>query len=156
MNKMKLVLLIVCSALIVAGAVGGTWAYLRHGEKTKPTVDTAAVSDNFKYVGAEKIVVMLRQPDTEKSIPMYSEGHYAVLDIVLKTTPEKETATREQLLLLRSLVVKAVSGYTVDQIRRTNLDEVAAALNRTFAESYKSRHAEMPFEAAMISKILAE
>ncbi|KWH08514.1 flagellar basal body rod protein [Burkholderia territorii] len=158
MMKEKLVVLSLCAVLLVAVAAGGTWAYFRLGEKKQPAAEAQAPhgADKFKYVGAERIVVMLRQPDGERSVPMYSEAHYAALDIVLKTTPENEAAVREQLLLLRSLVVGAVSHYTVDQIRTTSIDAVAAELNRTFVESYKSRQAQMPFETVMISKMLAE
>lgn len=60
------------------------------------------------------------------------------------------------MLLLRSLTVDAVSQYTLDQIRRMNVTELANVLDRAFRQSYKTRAVAMPFESVMIGKLLAE
>ncbi|KVD84403.1 flagellar basal body rod protein [Burkholderia sp. ABCPW 14] len=156
MSKKARIMTMVGVALLVAVAIGGSlWAYFSYEPKAA-TADASPPPDPYKYVGTERIVVMLKQPDVPASLARGAGVHYAVLDIVLKTRPEKEAATRAHLLLLRSLVVEALSGYTFDALRRVNIDQLSGVLNKKFAESYRSRRAEMPFETVMISKLLAE
>ncbi|AIO70466.1 flagellar basal body rod protein [Burkholderia oklahomensis] len=157
MSKKAWILTMVGVALLVAVAIGGSlWAFLSYEPKAATAEASPPPPDPYKYVGTERIVVMLKQPDESASVARGADVHYAVLDIVLKTRPEKEAATRAHLLLLRSLVVEALSGYTFDALRRVNVDQLSGVLNKKFAESYRSRRAEMPFETVMISKLLAE
>ncbi|WP_324658389.1 flagellar basal body rod protein [Burkholderia thailandensis] len=154
MKKKTVVSMIVGATLLGGGAAGGTWALLSRKASHPPA--PVAAQDKYKYVGESQIVVMLRQPDAQNPMPSYSEAHYAMLDLVLKTTPEKEAIVHDHMLLLRSLTVDAVSQYTLDQIRRMNVTELANVLDRAFRQSYKTRAVAMPFESVMIGKLLAE
>jgi flagellar protein FliL len=156
MNKKMLAGAVVGTVLLVGGAIAGTWAFMSRKASAPVATAPAATPDHYRYVGADQIVVMLRQPDEQNPAPMYREAHYAVLDVVLKVTPEQEPVVREHLLLLRSLTVGAVSRLTLEQVRRMNIAELADTLNAEYRQSYTKRKVVMPFEKAMISKLLAE
>lgn len=144
---------VVSAAVLAICAAGGAWAYLSQHE------GTAAPADKYKYVGMEHIVVMLRESSASSAVAASSscdEPHYVVMNLALKSSATGEAATREHALLLRSLTVDALSGYTLEQIRRMNLTEITVMINRAFTESYTHRHVEKPFETAMISQLLVE
>ncbi|SUA90096.1 flagellar basal body-associated protein FliL [Pandoraea pulmonicola] len=152
MNKKTRVM--VGLVLAIAGAAaGGFWVYARsvaHDDGAAAQESLAA--DPYKYVGVEKIVVMLK-PDNETDV---REIHYAALDIILKSAPEKEASVREQLPLLSSIAVKAVSGQTLESIRNMSIDDLSCKINAAFTESYRHRNVEQPFVTAMIGKLLVE
>ncbi|RRW88808.1 flagellar basal body rod protein [Pandoraea apista] len=149
----KVMWVAVTAAVLAICAAGGAWAYL--SRKTA----TAAPVDKYKYVGIERIVVMLRESSTNSTAGTSSSGdasHYVVLSLALKSSDAGAPAIREQALLLRSLTVDALSGYTLEQIRQMNFADITAMINRTFTKSYTSRHVKKPFETAMISQLLVE
>lgn len=154
MKKKTVVSMIVGATLLVGGTIGGTWAFLSRNASHRPA--PVAAQDKYKYVGESQIVVMLRQQDGQNATSIDAQAHYAMLDLVLKTTPEKEAIVRDHMLLLRSLTVDAVSQYTLEQLRQMNVAELANVLDRAFRQSYKTRAVAMPFESVMIGKLLAE
>lgn len=148
-KKAKVLWGVAIAAVLATCGAGGVWAYLSQH------TGTAAPADKYKYVGVEHIVVMLRE-STADSVAAGAESHYLVLNLVLKSSAAGEPVIREHALLLRSLTVDSLSGYTLEQIRQMALTEIAAKLNRAFAESYANRHVEKPFETALISQLLVE
>jgi len=151
-KKAKVLWGVVTAAVLAICVAGGSWAYLSRHAGTAPPVD------KYKYVGVERIVVMLRASATDSAAASSScsESHYLVLNLVLKSSVAGEPVIREHTLLLRSLTVDALSGYTLEQIRQMDLTAIAVMINRAFTESYTNRHVEKPFETAMISQLLVE
>lgn len=145
------------TVLLTALAAGGIWSYQNEAANPPRAAAPPASADTHKYISVDRIVVMLRMPSDAGFVPPYvEETHYAVLDLVLKTTPAQEAMARAHIPLLRSIAVRVAARYTLEDVRRKNLSEISASLNRAFISSYKGRHVEMPFEKAMISRLLVE
>jgi flagellar FliL protein len=139
--------------LLLAGAGAGgaaAWYLLRpqlaRAATAEPTTDTR----NFKYVSLDKVIVMLRDHAGQ---PL---DHYLAVDLVFKTSEEDEKVIKEHLPLLRSVAVKALSAYPMDQARQMNIDQFAEALNKAFNASYAHDRHPKPFEEAMIGKLIIE
>src|SRR6185369_8822337 len=109
-------------------------------------VDTRAQ----KYVSLEKVIVMLRRGPSD---PL---AHYMAVDLVFKTSEDKEKVTREHLPMLRSVAVRALSAFDMEKAGPMTIDQVAAEINRAFQDSYARDHREKPFSEAMIGKLIIE
>jgi flagellar FliL protein len=148
--KLKLILAFVLVGLLtaVAGA-GGMWWYFK-----KPAKDDAKAvaldTQEYKYLSLDKVIVMLRGREGE---PM---SHYLAVDLVFKTPVKTEREAKEQLPLLRSVVVKALSAYTLDKAGMMSVDQFADDINKAFTRSYAEGHSEKPFTQAMIGKLIIE
>lgn len=141
---------IVAGIACAAAGSAATW-YLVHarlpdGHRTPAEADVRA----YRYVSLDKIIVMLRGTEGE---PV---SHFLAVDLVFKTPQETERVTREQLPLLRSVVVSALSNYTLERVRQMTLEELAGVINAAFTQAYASDRAGKPFTEAMISKLIIE
>lgn len=103
-----------------------------------------------KYVTLEKVIVMLRrQPDDATS-------HYLAVDLVFKTPQDQEKVTKEQLPMLRSVAVRALSRLTLTQASTMTVDEFIEAINHAYGERYAADRRDKPFSDVMIGKLSVE
>jgi flagellar FliL protein len=155
MSKMKTIIAIAGAVIIsAAGAGGAVWWYMPKPAAAagaeKKQADKPKEAKPVKYVTLDKVIVMLRRGPNE------SDTHYLSTDLVLATLPDKEKETKENLPLLRSLVVRTLSNYTMAEASSMTVDKYAEQLNRSFNASYEQNHAERPFEEVMIGKLIIE
>lgn len=149
MKKIKLIAVVLLAVLLAAGAAGaGVWWLMKSGHAEAP----APVEDKkeYKYLNLDKVIVMLR---AQEGAPL---SNYIAVDLVFKTPKEGEAAVKNQLPLLRSLVVKALSNYTLEQAGLLTIDELTAAINQALDAAYTADSREKPFSVAMIGKLIIE
>jgi flagellar protein FliL len=153
-KKAKLVLGAIIGAAALAAAGGaGFWCGRRSQNHDTQQTRTPAVQPDtreYKYIGLEKIIVMLRRPAGDTA------SHYLAMDLVFKAPVETETVTRDQLPLLRSIAVKDLSTMTVESANSVTIEELTARLNKAFVQSYAPRRVPQPFTEAMIGKLVVE
>jgi flagellar FliL protein len=148
--KAKLIIAIVAAVVVVAGAAGGAMWYMNtsasHAVAAKPAPETKLT----KYVTLDKVIVMLRRAPAEQAT------HYLSVDLVLATTAAEEKATKEQLPLLRSIAVSALSARTMAQASAMTVDQYAAELNKVFNANYAKENHLKPFSEVMVGKLIIE
>ena len=165
-KKLKWILVGLLCVLLVAGASGAAaWWWLRahppveggHGPAEEPAAakpEKAAAKEPDKrppkYVSLEKVIVMLRRS------PADTTAHYLAMDLVLRTAGEDEKLTKDHLPMLRSVAVRTMAAYTVEQAGAMSIDQVAAAVNTAYAEAYERDPLERPFSQALIGKLIVE
>jgi flagellar FliL protein len=155
MSKMKTIIAIAGAVIIsAAGAGGAVWWFMPKpaaaADTEKKQADKPKESKPVKYVTLDKVIVMLRRGPNE------AESHYLSTDLVLATEPDKEKETKENLPLLRSLAVRTLSSYTMDQASTMTVEKYAEQLNRSFNADYERTHTEKPFAEVMIGKLIIE
>ena len=148
--KAKLIIAIGAAVVVVAGAAGGAMWYMN--TSASPAVAAKPVPETklTKYVTLDKVIVMLRRAPAEQST------HYLSVDLVLATTAEGEKATKEQLPLLRSIVVSALSARTMAEASGMTVDQYAAELNKVFNANYAKENHIKPFSEVMVGKLIIE
>ncbi|SCK17544.1 flagellar basal body-associated protein FliL [Vogesella sp. LIG4] len=148
-NKKLFIGAAVITALL-AGA-GGSWFWLQWRD-ARPARHEAPVVEvkDYKYVSLDKVIVMLRD---HAGAPL---NHYLAVDLVFRTSGDDEAMTKEHLPLLRSIALRALSAYPMDQARLMNIDQFAAALNKAFSAAYQREGRPKPFTEAMIGKLIIE
>jgi flagellar FliL protein len=153
-NKTKLMIAFAGVALVsAAAAAGAAWWFSKPASPAVPGAEAkkAEVSKKpAKYVTLDKVIVMLRRS------PGDTEAHYLSADLVLASSDEKERATKEHLPLLRSIAVRALSGYTLPVASSMTVEQYADHLNKTFNASYAHERIEKPFSEVMIGKLIIE
>src|SRR3712207_5375799 len=116
--------LILAVALVSMAAAGGAVWYL--GQKKEPAaVDEQAAQEKpaadpkkYKYVSVEKVIVMLRAEQGEQAdpgTPANPARHYLATDLVFKSPLDQEKTVKEQVPLLRSIAVRALSSYSFEK-----------------------------------------
>jgi flagellar FliL protein len=142
-------------ALLSAALAGG--AMWRYGHAPAANANASAASKQplppkkpTKYVTLDKVIVMLRRA------PGDTEAHYLAAELVLATSEEKERQTKEHLPLLRSLAVRALSGFALPVASSMTVEQYADLLNRSFDASYARERLEKPFSEVMIGKLIIE
>lgn len=113
---------------------------------SKPAPD----KKQYKYISLEKVIVMLRGRTGE------APSHYLGVDLVFKTTLDKERDVKEQLPLLRSIAVKTLSGYGVEKASATTVEQLTSDLAIAYDETYVTTNREKPFSEVMIAKFIVE
>jgi flagellar FliL protein len=154
MKKMKMAIAFLLVAVLSAGAAGGAfwWFYLPKqagaaaGKPEPKKVDT----EDRKYISLDKVVVMLHRAPGETT------AHYLAADLVIATSAKKEKHAKEQLPLLRSVAVKALSAFPMAKAEVMTVDQFASEINRAFAASYAKEGKEAPFSEVMIGKLIIE
>lgn len=154
MKKIRLIVAMVVGGALLAGAgAGAAWWGLRghaaasaSGAVAAPVIDTRVQ----RYVSLEKLVVMLRRDEGETS------ARYLAMDLVLRTSEDDEKTTRDQLPLLRSIALRALSDYTGDKADAMTIDQFSKVVNTAFGEAYARDKRGKPFSEAMISKLIIE
>ncbi len=159
MKKMTMVLVFLLGGVLIAGAGGGVaWWLLRQSAAGAQAGGAAAVAApepeaeprEYKYVSLDKVVVMLRSTE---GAPM---SNYMAMDLVFRTEVANEKAVKQQLPLLRSIAVKALSAYPLDKAVQMTVEEFAADINIAYTESYARERTTKPFVEAMVGKLIIE
>jgi flagellar FliL protein len=147
-------LIIVFVVLGVLGAAGaGAALYFKQpmpGKDGKHAAPEAPKKKPAKYVSLDKVIVMLRRGPGE------NQAHYISTDLVLSTTAEQEKKTKEDLPMLRSVAVRALSAHTMSAAQDLTVEQYAEQLNSTFAATYDKDKLEKPFSEVMIGKLIIE
>jgi flagellar FliL protein len=151
-NKTKLMIAFAGVALASAAAAGGAawWYGSRPAAPAGAPARVEVSKKPAKYVTLDKVIVMLRRG------PNDAEAHYLSADLVLATSDDQERHTKEHLPLLRSIAVRALSGYTLAVASGLTVEQYAAQLNKTFDASYARQRTEKPFSEVMIGKLIIE
>jgi flagellar FliL protein len=151
-NKTKLMMAFAGVALASAAAAGGAawWYGSRPAAPAGAPARVEVSKKPAKYVTLDKVIVMLRRG------PNDAEAHYLSADLVLATSDDQERHTKEHLPLLRSIAVRALSGYTLAVASGLTVEQYAAQLNKTFDASYARQRTEKPFSEVMIGKLIIE
>jgi flagellar FliL protein len=152
-NKTKLISAFAGVALLSAAIAGGAawWLIPKAATPAGAAPKKVEVSKKpSKYITLDKVIVMLRRGPAE------NEAHYLSADLVLATTEDKEKNTKEHLPLLRSIAVRALSGYTLQAASSMTVEQYAEQLNKSFDASYASERLEKPFSRVMIGKLIIE
>jgi flagellar FliL protein len=151
--KAKLIIAFAAVALLAAAAAGGAFWYLNPAAATAPGAAAAKPVPEkklTKYVTLDKVIVMLRRAPNEQA------AHYLSVDLVLATTPEEEKETKEQLPLLRSIAVSALSARSLAEASGMTVDQYAADLNKVFNANYEKENHAKPFSEVMVGKLIIE
>ena len=151
--KAKLIIAFAAVAVLAAAAAGGAFWYLKPAGATAPGAEAAKPAPEkklTKYVTLDKVIVMLRRAPNEQA------AHYLSVDLVLATTPEEEKETKEQLPLLRSIAVSALSARTLAEASGMTVDQYAADLNKVFNANYEKENHAKPFSEVMVGKLIIE
>lgn len=150
MKKSTWVVGILIGNVALAAAAGGWWWL--HFRAAKPSTVKAVEVDQkvYQYIGLDKVIVMLRRAGGE------TDSHYLAIDIEFKTPMESVEAMHQQLPLLRSATVKLFSTTTAEEIRRSTIEEITGRLNLAFKQAYTTERLTMPFDEALIGKLIVE
>lgn len=151
MKNLKLLLAFLVVALIGAAAAAGA-VYWFTGKQAAAGAAPAHTSDkrNYKYITLDKVIVMLRRSPGETG------PHYLAADLVIAATDDKEHLTKEQLPMLRSVAVKALSAFPMSKAETMTVEQFAAEVDRAFADSYAKGGKEKPFAEVMIGKLIIQ
>jgi flagellar FliL protein len=148
--KAKLIIAFVGVALAAAAAAGGAMWYMKPAPAGGVAAKPAPEKKLTKYVTLDKVIVMLRRAPTEQA------AHYLSVDLVLATTPQEEKEAKEQLPLLRSIAVSALSARTLAEASGMTVDQYAAELNKVFNANYEKENQIKPFSEVMVGKLIIE
>jgi len=148
--KSKLIIAIAAVAVLAAAAAGGAMWYTSTTAGAAVAAKPAPETKLTKYVTLDKVIVMLRRAPAEQAT------HYLSVDLVLATTAADEKATKEQLPLLRSIVVSALSARTMAEASAMTVDQYAAELNKVFDANYAKENHIKPFSEVMVGKLIIE
>ena len=148
--KSKLIIAIAAVAVLAAAAAGGAMWYTSTTAGAAVAAKPAPETKLTKYVTLDKVIVMLRRAPAEQAT------HYLSVDLVLATTAAEEKATKEQLPLLRSIAVSALSARTMAEASAMTVDQYAAELNKVFNANYAKENHLKPFSEVMVGKLIIE
>lgn len=163
MKNFKLILAVLLACLVCAASAGGAaWYFTRPaatpaaalagtaGHAAAAAAAPHAEHKDYKYITLDKVIVMLRRTPGE------AVSHYLSADLVIATSEKNERETKDQLPLLRSVAVQALSAYPMAKAEAMTVDQFAIEINRAFAASYARDGKERPFANVMIGKLIIE
>lgn len=148
--KARLIIAFAGVALVAAAAAGGAIWYMKPAPVAGAIAKPAPEKKLTKYVTLDKVIVMLRRAPQEQA------AHYLSVDLVLATTLEDEKEAKEQLPLLRSIAVSALSARTLAEASGMTVDQYAAELNKVFNANYAKENHVKPFSEVMVGKLIIE
>lgn len=146
-------------ALISAAAAGAAMWWYGPVPATGPgaaaeaeQVQAAEVEDKepARYITLDKVIVMLKRNAGD------TQAHYISTDLVLSTTEENEKKTKEHLPMLRTVAVRALSSYAMNEASAMTVEQFADRLNNAFEVTYAAEKTEKPFTEVMIGKLIIE
>ena len=149
--KAKLIIAFAGVAVAAAAAAGGAMWYMNPAPAAGAAAAKPAPEKKLtKYVTLDKVIVMLRRAPNEQA------AHYLSVDLVLATTPAEEKEAKEQLPLLRSIAVSALSSRTLAEASAMTVDQYADELNKVFNANYEKENHVKPFSEVMVGKLIIE
>lgn len=155
-KKLNSVLAFAGVALLSAAAAGAAmWWYVPvpAAAPAAAGVEQVAEVDNkepARYVTLDKVIVMLKRNTGD------TQAHYISTDLVLSTTEENEKKTKEHLPMLRTVAVRALSSYAMNEASAMTVEQFAERLNGAFEATYVADKTEKPFSEVMIGKLIIE
>lgn len=148
--KAKLIIAFAAVAVAAAAAAGGAMWYMSPAPAAGAEARPAPEKKPTKYVTLDKVIVMLRRAPSDQA------AHYLSVDLVLATTPAEEKEAKEQLPLLRSIAVSALSARTLAEASAMTVDQYASELNKVFNANYEKENHIKPFSEVMVGKLIIE
>lgn len=148
MFKNKVAVFIVLGLILAAG-VGGAVAYY-FKQDSKPEVAKAVLVE-YKFATVDKIIVMLRNDDGSSL-----STHYIAMDLVFRTSKEKEADIKNHLPFLKSTAVRVLSHLDLNKANKMTIEDYHTLLNKEFATAYVAVGSEKPFSDVMVSKLIVE
>ncbi|MEO9382649.1 flagellar basal body-associated FliL family protein [Chromobacterium phragmitis] len=133
-------------AVLVAGAGGGGWWYYQQSAQAEPVKPPPA---EYRFVTLDKIIVMLKSESG-------GDARYMAVDLVFRSSLESEAKVKEQLPLLKSVAVRALSQLTRERANALNIDDFQKLLDRSYRANYAREGREQPFTEVMVSKLIIE
>ncbi|POZ63384.1 flagellar basal body-associated protein FliL [Chromobacterium alticapitis] len=133
------------AAVLAAGAGVGSWWYFQRGahaaaEPPKPV--------DYRYVTLDKIVVMLRAEG--------GDPRYMAVDLVFRCAPDGEARLKEQLPLLKSVAVRALSQLNRERAGALSIDDYQSLLSKAYRAAYAREQGAQPFSEVMVGKLIIE
>lgn len=148
MFKNKVAVFIVLGLILAAG-VGGAVAYYFKQDSTPKVAKPVLVE--YKFATVDKIIVMLRNDDGSSL-----STHYIAMDLVFRTSKEKEADIKNHLPFLKSTAVRVLSHLDLNKANKMTIEDYHTLLNKEFATAYVSVGSEKPFSDVMVSKLIVE
>jgi len=151
MKKLKLISLVVGVALLTAagGAAAAFWL-LRPAKPPVAGAPPAPDKREYRYVTLDKVIVMLRG---REGGPL---TNYLAVDLVFKTPVADEGQTKQQLPKLRSIAVRSLSEFTLEQAGMLTIPALSEHVQKAYVESFQAEARPMPFGEVMIGKLIIE
>ncbi|KUM02332.1 flagellar basal body-associated FliL family protein [Chromobacterium subtsugae] len=145
MNSKTLIVAALVAALAASAGVGGWWYYQQsaHAAPAKPK------PMDYRFVSLDKIVVMLRSEAG-------GDPRYMAVDLVFRSSPESEPKVKEQLPLLKSVAVRALSQLSRERANALGIDDYQRLLDKAYRASAAREQNELPFSEVMVSKLIIE
>lgn len=134
------------AAVLAAGAGVGGWWYLQRAERAAPRAPKPA---DYRYVTLDKIIVMLRADAG-------GDPRYMAVDLVFRSSPDNEAKVKEQLPLLKSVAVRALSQLSRERAGALSIDDYQSLLSKAYRASYAREQGEPPFSEVMVGKLIIE
>ena len=155
MKKSFKTMFVIAGVAIFSGALaaGAMWRFTQPagaGAANRVAKKAEATKKPSRYVTLDKVIVMLRRG------PRDTATHYLAADLVLATSDDKERTTKDQLPMLRSVAVRALSSYAMPSAADMTVEQYAGELNKAFDASYARDKVEKPFSEVLISKLIIE
>ncbi|QAU24293.1 hypothetical protein EO087_10065 [Dyella sp. M7H15-1] len=156
--KTKLAILGAIAFAVVAG--GGVTAWLsgvgpfakHHAAATTPAKQiegqAQAATPDSRFVTLDKLIVMLNAPDAARS-------RYLALDLIFQTDGKREKQVKDQLPLLRSTAYRALSDYSMDDMRGMDVDQLTSVLQEAYVNAY-GEVGKVPFSSVQIGRQMLE
>jgi flagellar protein FliL len=150
---------IVTTALLLlvtaAASAGGAWWWTQR-VATAPASATPAATimprldeKHYRYVSLDSVIVMLRGTPA-------GQQRFLAVDLVLRSDKRHEPAVKSDLALLRSVVVRLLSTYSMEQAQAMSIDALAQTLRDELFKAYQGRSAGCPFDDALIARLIIE
>lgn len=154
MKSKTVVIFLVGMLLTLLLGGGGTYWWLQqqgaaHSPLREPVATAAEPSAPKRYLTLDKVIVMLREAGQD-------ELHYMSIDLVFRTDNEQQAQVKEQLPLLKSIAVRALSQLTRTQAAAMSVDQFQALLLQHYGEAYRKDQQPQPFSDVMVSKLIVE
>lgn len=152
MKKLKLISIIVGAALLTAagGAAGAYWLLRPTEEPAASAPSREPDTREYRYVTLDKVIVMLRG---REGGPL---TNYLAVDLVFKTPVPDETTIKQQLPKLRSIAVRSLSEFTLDQAGMLSIPALSEHIQKAYVASFEAEARPMPFGEVMIGKLIIE
>ncbi|OHX11456.1 hypothetical protein BI347_17445 [Chromobacterium sphagni] len=145
MNSKSLIAAVVVAALVGGAGAGGWWYYQQPGHaapaKPKPV--------DYRFVSLDKIIVMLKSDAG-------GDASYMAVDLVFRSGPDGEAKVKEQLPLLKSVAVRALSQLSRERANALGIDDYQRLLDKSYRAAFAREGCEQPFSEVMVSKLIIE
>lgn len=134
------------TALLAAGAVAGGWWYVQQGNHAAPQAPKPV---DYRFITLDKNIVMLKSEAG-------GDPRYMAVDLVFRSTPDDEAKVKEQLPLLKSVAVRALSQLSRERANALGIDDYQRLLDKAYRAAFARERMALPFSKVMVSKLIIE